>query len=281
MKDFQLRNWVEANPGRVNDRDQDGRTPLYCAVTISGDYARTYTPLQLALWLMDEKGADVNTKALRGETPLHATSSHDIFNALLARGADPNSRRDDGSTPLMDHAVNNRVTLVTRLLEDPRVQAAINVQNSNGDTALHFACYKGDAIVHHLIEANAYARATNKYGNTPLAWLRKYRLPRPAAYAVLEQALIAAEERSKKNWLLVKAHQLLNFVASSPTTMPPCLQGRLERGEPLPGVALMPAAVGQTEEEDEEARKFHSTMALLLGTQRDLFKEVLEFFKKS
>jgi len=179
----------------------------------------------------------------------------------------------------MDHAVNNRVTLVTRLLEDRRVQAVVNVQNSNGDTALHFACYKGDAIVHQLVEAGAYARATNKYGNTPLAWLRKYRLPRPAAYALLEQALIAAEERSKKNWLLVKAHLLLSVVASSPTTMPPCLKGRLARGEPLPGVELMPAAVGQTEEEDKEARKFHSTMALLLGTQRDLFKVVVGFLK--
>jgi len=68
MRDFQLRNRVEANPGCVNDRDADGWTPLYSAVTIHKDYARTYTPLQLALWLMDEKGADVNTKSVRGET---------------------------------------------------------------------------------------------------------------------------------------------------------------------------------------------------------------------
>jgi hypothetical protein len=32
MNEAELRQWVEANPGRVNDRDSDGRTPLYAAV---------------------------------------------------------------------------------------------------------------------------------------------------------------------------------------------------------------------------------------------------------
>ena len=63
--------------------------------------------------------------------------------------------------------------------------------------------------------------------------------------------------------------------------MPPCLQDRVARGEPLPGVVLMPAAVGQTEEEDEEARKFHSMVALLLGTPPDAFKAVLGMLKPS
>lgn len=105
MDDHQLRRWVEANPGRVDDKDKDGHTPLYRAVTIDNQDCLHYTPLQLVEWLTDKRFADVDAKSVRGETPLHATRSLEILNALLDRGADPNSQKDDDSTPLMDQAV--------------------------------------------------------------------------------------------------------------------------------------------------------------------------------
>ena len=78
----QLRQWVDANPSRVNDLDERGVTPLYAAV-----YHMKSLPL--VLWLLDEKGADVNTRVTVGQTPLHALYSLDILNVLLDRGADP------------------------------------------------------------------------------------------------------------------------------------------------------------------------------------------------
>ena len=54
MNEAELRQWVEANPDKVNTWDIDGCTPLYAAAM------GRHKTLQLALWLLDEKGADVN-----------------------------------------------------------------------------------------------------------------------------------------------------------------------------------------------------------------------------
>jgi ankyrin repeat protein len=129
-----LRQWVEANPGRVNDRDRSGRTPLYVA-------ACDLKSLSLTTWLLDEKGADVNGKSQYGNTPLHRAASLDILNALLERAADPTIQTNVGWSPLMDYTIWDRTDLVKRMLQDPRVRASIDVQNRDCDTALHFACH--------------------------------------------------------------------------------------------------------------------------------------------
>lgn len=64
MSEAQLRQWVEANPGRVNDRDSKCYTPLSAAAV------REHS-LSLFVWLLDEKGADVNATTVHGYTPLH------------------------------------------------------------------------------------------------------------------------------------------------------------------------------------------------------------------
>jgi ankyrin repeat protein len=82
MSEAALRRWVEVNPGSVNDRDRSGFAPLYKAVEFPEG-------LPLVLWLLDEKGADVNSGTSFGDTPLHAALSLDVVHALLDRGADP------------------------------------------------------------------------------------------------------------------------------------------------------------------------------------------------
>jgi hypothetical protein len=62
MNEAELRQWVEANRGGVNNTDCFGRTPLHTAFL-------TLKSLPLVLWQLDEKGADVN--AMRG---FHRTS---------------------------------------------------------------------------------------------------------------------------------------------------------------------------------------------------------------
>jgi hypothetical protein len=69
----ELRQWVEANPGRVNGWDGYGNTPLSVVVGAKKD-------LPLALWLLDEKGADVNATTSLGWTALHAATFLEIFN---------------------------------------------------------------------------------------------------------------------------------------------------------------------------------------------------------
>jgi len=71
----ELRQWVEVNPGRVDDRDKNGETPLYMA-------ARSLKSLSLTVWLLDKKGANVNATTSSGSTALRWAESLDILTAL-------------------------------------------------------------------------------------------------------------------------------------------------------------------------------------------------------
>ena len=92
MDESNLRRWVDANPGCVNDRDRNGVTVLYAAVC-------NRNSLPLTLWLLDEKSADVKRRSRAGHTPLYAACSLDVLNALLDRGADPALVDDEGWSP--------------------------------------------------------------------------------------------------------------------------------------------------------------------------------------
>ena len=99
--------------------------------------------------------------------------------------------------------------------------------------------------------------------------------------ALLEQALGNAETTS----LLVKVRRLI-VAARSNIVAPSCLKGRVARGEPLPGVALVSVADSHTDGEDEEdGRKFRTMLTFLLGIgggpendgmPRDVFRLVLD-----
>lgn len=137
MTGAELRQWVDANPPRVNDwdRGEDGMTPLYVAVC----YIKS---LPLVLRLLDENGADVNKKIYNGQTPLHAARSLDVLSALLDRVKDPTLLDDYDKSPLMYHTNLRGIDVVACLLQDLRVRATVDVQDKDGHTALHFACFR-------------------------------------------------------------------------------------------------------------------------------------------
>jgi len=96
MSEVQLRQWVEANPERVNGRDNTyfGLTPLITAVS-------KMEVLSMVVWLLDEKSADVNATIANGNTPLHLAKTPDIVAALLDRGADSARVSKQRRSPLM------------------------------------------------------------------------------------------------------------------------------------------------------------------------------------
>jgi len=97
MTEAELRQWVEANPGRVNDRDTFGCMPLSVAVVF-------IKSVPLVLWLVKERGADVNAADGNGYlTPLHRVRSLDVLDALLDCGADPTLVKSSGLNPHMLH----------------------------------------------------------------------------------------------------------------------------------------------------------------------------------
>lgn len=107
MSEATLRQYMEFRP--VDDLGKDGSTPLYVAV---------FKPkkLPLVLWLLDEKGANVNAATSRGSTTVHGAFTLDLLNALLDRGADPSKQDRDGVTPLMTQAPLGEDGAIARLL---------------------------------------------------------------------------------------------------------------------------------------------------------------------
>lgn len=113
MSEEQTRQWVEAHPGEINNRDWCGSTPLHPAVY-------PLDSLELVRWLVHEKGADVNIPDGHGFTCLHNAESLEVLEFLLDCGAGPAVRNDDGTTPLMWQLSEGHYRLASRLLEDPR-----------------------------------------------------------------------------------------------------------------------------------------------------------------
>jgi len=136
--------------------------------------------LRPILWLLDEKGADVNATTSGGLTGLHMASSPDIATGLLDRGADPTILSDDGCSPLMIQAMYGKADVVARLLQDMRVRATVNLQHVGGTSALHMcACDDMDessrlATIQFLLKAGAISNLTNAAGMTPLECVQHY-----------------------------------------------------------------------------------------------------------
>jgi ankyrin repeat protein len=225
----------------------------------------------LVVRLLDEKGADVNGTRRDGSSALHVAASLDILIALLDRGADPTRVNQRTRSPLMQQAFYGTADVVVRLLQDPRVRATVNMQNLDGSTALHLACWNNRVAheetaskVQSLLEADANPTIAGNDGMTPMDYLRQHRPDHHAAIALLEQTLADAEKAA----LLVKARRLA-LAATNSTVVPSCLQARLAGRHPLPVVGLVPLTDGQVDGEDEhgeEDRKLRTTLAIHVRT---------------
>lgn len=271
--EVQLRQWVEANPERVNEKDLNNTTPL-CQAT---SYLKS---VPLVLWLVNEKGADVNAADESGDVPLHHAKSLDVLNALLDCGADPSIVISHKLTPLMLYVIWRKSEMVGRLLQDPRVRANVNAQDCTGDTALHIACDQVDegevpAIIHSLLQAGADANLLNaEDGTTPLSILQYFHPSHPTTLALVQQ-IPDAEKVS----FLAKVRRLV-MATTSATTLS-FLQGRVVRRVSLPRVTLARLKRGQKGDNEKAKGKLRTMLAWLVGLERrsapaDVFGLVLD-----
>jgi len=287
ISEAELRQWVEANPGRLNDADRRGYMALVAA---AGDLQS----LSLVMWLLDEKGANVNGTIENGISALHLAGSLDILTALLDRGADPIQPNRYSELPLMSQVIAGTIEVVARLLQDPRVRATIDAQAKDGATALHHACYNCNylniaaPIVRTLLQAGANPTLTTIDPHTPLEMiLSVFRHPHErdqgtiTTIALFEDALAEAEKAS----LLVKARRLTVAASTSTAAVPSYVQRRVAQGRPLPHVALAPVVGKQkkrgADKEGEEARKLRTALGFMWGLERegmprDVFRTVMD-----
>ena len=97
-----------------------------------------------------------------------AVDSGDVasVNAIIARGADVNTRTEDGWTPLMLATIKGHTEIVQALLKQG---ADVNARNKKGWTALMFAVSMGDIeTMRVIIDGNAEIDARDNDGKTVL-----------------------------------------------------------------------------------------------------------------
>ena len=124
-----------------------------------------------------QNGADVDLQDKDGETALFFavrskikkwTSSGILSSLQVIKGANLNTSRNDKRTPLMEGSSKNDEKQVNWLIEHG---ADVNLQDEDGDTALHFACNSDHAsleILSCLIENGANINACTDFKITPL-----------------------------------------------------------------------------------------------------------------
>ena len=213
----------------VNERDDDGKTPLMRAAGDNNDPevsriliqagaevdARDndgFTPLMEVaqnrnnpevLNVLIQAGADVNAKAGNGRTPLMIAAvrnyNPDLLSALIQAGADVNARDNDGWTPLMLAAANNGNPEVYRILI--QAGADVNAKTNSGDTLLtHTARSKyNPEILNVLLQAGADVNVKGYGGWTPLMRAAGYNTD-PEVLNILIQAGADVNARDNDGW---------------------------------------------------------------------------------
>ncbi|MBI1821157.1 MAG: ankyrin repeat domain-containing protein [Nitrospirae bacterium] len=168
-------NSMLASGADVNEKNYQGMTPLMIALSM-GQY-------EIAKLLIAH-GADTNATTDDGTSVLHIAvgtsiigidTNKEIINSLLKRGAQVNSSRTGGGTPLMTASYSNDAEIVKILLNRG---ALVNVQDKDGATPLLNAV-KGLSIapagrrnsntVRLLLEHKAKVNVADKFDVTPLS----------------------------------------------------------------------------------------------------------------
>ena len=130
--------------------------------------------------LLLDGGADPNL-CDSSNSPLSAacyTTGHDqpmdptVLEKLLSAGGNPNTQTGPyGNTALMLAASNGYDKGVQVLLN---ASADVNIQNSDGNTALHFTASKGHLGICKMLLASGARASLNSDGNTPLDIAQHY-----------------------------------------------------------------------------------------------------------
>jgi len=148
----------ETRTVEINYLDADGRTTLYCLVC-----SNEKTNSELIRLLLDH-GASANTVDTDGRTCLHvaaALGDLDTFCLLLKYQSNLEAVDNNGSTPLLTAAWNDRLSIIKYLLDEQVCR--IDHQDNQGATALSIACQKGNQdIVQELLQHGAQIYASSR-----------------------------------------------------------------------------------------------------------------------
>jgi ankyrin repeat protein len=154
---------VGLDPGLRDAKDENCSTPL--------SWASWLGHVEIVRWLLD-RGAAVNEQGCMGRTPLGFASEEnrtEVVRLLMERGADPAIADDEGCTPLMGAAGDGHVEVVRFLLGHPIAVTTLDLRDTNGVTALWWACGEGfEGVARALLESGADPAIADQHDCTPL-----------------------------------------------------------------------------------------------------------------
>ncbi|KAK4442326.1 ankyrin repeat-containing domain protein [Podospora aff. communis PSN243] len=163
----------------VESRDIYGWRPLFWAIAPEG---LTSEP-RIVTALLDFGQADIEATENIGRTPLMVAAgwgNQTSIRLLIDRGADINSRSQDGRTAL--HFAVGSDSFWSKEERDGRIEALvelgadIDAVDPDGRTPLSIAAeYKMEPAVRLLVEKGAEVNSRDKAGRTPLSWLEEPR----------------------------------------------------------------------------------------------------------
>ena len=165
----------------IHNLGHDGLTPLQNAV--KGQIFKREQPRLDIVILLLERGAFPNTPE---HPPLLLEAAHSgspaVIGALLAHGANPAQRDEQGRTALHLAAMAGNNDAIVCLLE--KYPAGINVQDYAGNTALHLAALRGcgTKTLEPLLRAGIDTGLRNAAGKTALDLLEKSTRNAPALF---------------------------------------------------------------------------------------------------
>jgi cytohesin len=144
--------------------DEDGATPLMVACWVGH--------LEVAQILFDAtEGQGLEERDVGGETALSYAASGgntEVVAYLLSKGAQTNSRDDQGNTPFMWACLHGH-TEAAQMLFDATQGQGLDDQDDDGCTALHHAAIEGHKeVVAFLLSKGAQTSRSDANGRTPL-----------------------------------------------------------------------------------------------------------------
>jgi ankyrin repeat protein len=176
---------IETHGCDINAQDHRNSTPLHrasgCFNQNDGDN------ITVLMYLLNQKGVNVNIKNSYGETFLHLACEKinklplEIFKSLIDMlGGDVNVQDHERYTPIhraldrFDPNDGGDVTVLTYLINQKNVD--VNIKDRNGDSLLHYACKKVQNlpidVFKVLIEAHGCdINAMDSGDNTPLHYV--------------------------------------------------------------------------------------------------------------
>ena len=164
-----------AKGAKLNATNIEGFTPLHHLFlkTDEDDYPYISDDLVQALIA---KGANVNTRDNNGDTPLNLACEHgrimpSTIRILLAAGANPAIVNNARCTPLITLLRNAPPTVhaVADVLIAAMTESELNIKDIWGNTALHYAAqYENIHILYNLLRKGVDVNIKNNKGQTPI-----------------------------------------------------------------------------------------------------------------